>query len=85
MIPDDKVGNGTAPDGSRVSYYEELRDTRDSSPVLVYVVYDANGNKLTHSDSVEGLMAAGYTVDPAEAPAEVAPDSPEEVLAPSDL
>lgn len=77
----EKIGSGNAPDGTRVAYYEAYRPgtthPRGGSGILVLVIDDKTGEKLTHSDSVDGLVKAGYKFDPVQkAPVELRQDGP---------
>lgn len=67
----DQIGTGTGPDGRRVIFYEADRpgtlSHRGGAGVL-YLACDAEtGEKITHSDSVAGLLSSGFKADKAGA------------------
>ncbi len=69
------IANGVAPDGKKVAFYEADRPgtlgQHNHLGMLILAVDAETGEKLTHSDSLDGLVKAGYKVD-AAAPAPVA-------------
>lgn len=74
----EQIGSGKSPEGAAVTYHEVYRPetigAKGATGVIV-VVRDAEGKKVTHSDSIEGLKKSGFTVDAApQAPA--APPAP---------
>lgn len=80
MPTDDEqqFGAGKAPDGSAVTFWEVDRPATigaRGSQGFIVEVRDSKGKRITHSDSIEGLKKAGYSLaGPAEAP--VVPPAP---------
>ncbi len=78
------VGTGKSPEGKAVSYYEIDRPSTIGAPGSTGYLVEArgaDGKRITHSDSLDGLKKSGYSVDEA-APAVVevesnAPHAPE--------
>lgn len=77
----EKIGTGVAPDGRKVVYYEADRPGtlgHNSNLGTLVLAIDADGEeKITHSDSLQGLVKCGFKVDVASAPvADVAAPAP---------
>lgn len=72
----EQIGTGKSPEGAPVSFHETYRPetigAKGATGVIV-VVRDADGKKVTHSDTLEGLKKAGFTVDAAPAVPPVVP------------
>lgn len=61
-----KVGTGKSPNGAAVSYYEIDRPATigaKGSQGFLVEARDAKGVRMTHSDSLKGLLGAGFTLD----------------------
>lgn len=83
----EQIGTGKSPEGAAVSYHEVFRPETigaKGATGVVIIVRDAEGKKVTHSDSLEGLKKAGFTVDgPAASVPPVVPPAPKVVPAPA--
>lgn len=78
----EQIGSGKSPEGAPVTYHEVYRPETmgaKGSTGIIFVVRDAEGKKVTHSDSLAGLKKAGYVVN-AAAPARPSVTALEEQL-----
>lgn len=64
------IGSGESPDGVAVRYFEVDRPMTVGaygSTGFIVEARGADGKRITHSDTLRGLIGAGFKLDPAPA------------------